>query len=158
MLRYKTEKENYMPNCRECGSRISKFDRDICPVCGCRFPLEGSNSETADITSQIDISSSEFKQYKPHKRMNAFLLSLFLGWSGASLFYLGYLKAAFMWLFVNLILIVGIGSLFAFILHFNVYVSFFAIAFVIVFILNAFFGLFFLFKNDLKDSKGEFLK
>ncbi len=158
MLRYKTEKENCMPNCRECGSRISKFDRDICPVCGCRFPLEGTNSETADITSQIDIHSPEFKQYKPHKRMSAFLLSLFLGWSGAPLFYLGYLKTALIWLFSNLILIAGIGSIFAFVLHFDVYVSFFAIAFVIVFVLNALFGLLFLFKNDLKDAKGEFVK
>ena len=45
-----------MPNCRNCGARLSKFDTDLCPVCGIKNPLQGTSSETVEITSQIDLS------------------------------------------------------------------------------------------------------
>ena len=45
-----------MPSCRNCGARLSKFDSDICPVCGTKKPLEGVSTETIDITSQVDMS------------------------------------------------------------------------------------------------------
>ena len=43
-----------MPICRNCGARIEKFNKDICPICGEKKPLEGVNSETVEITGQID--------------------------------------------------------------------------------------------------------
>ena len=48
-----------MPNCRNCGARLSKFDTDLCPVCGIKNPLEGISSETVEITSQIDLALPE---------------------------------------------------------------------------------------------------
>ena len=45
-----------MPNCRNCGARLSKFDADLCPVCGIKDPLRGVSSETVEITSQIEMS------------------------------------------------------------------------------------------------------
>ena len=45
-----------MPTCRNCGARLSKFDKDICPVCGTPDPLKGVTSETVEITSQVDLS------------------------------------------------------------------------------------------------------
>ena len=51
-----------MPTCRECHSRISKFDKDICPVCGAKNPLDGVTSDTIEITHEIDISNPEFQQ------------------------------------------------------------------------------------------------
>ena len=39
-----------MPNCRNCGARITKFDKDICPVCGTKNPLQGVGSETMEVT------------------------------------------------------------------------------------------------------------
>ena len=64
-----------MPSCRNCGARLSKFDKDICPVCGAKNPLEGVSSETIDITSQIDISGFSDGQ-KVVCRRNRMLLSL----------------------------------------------------------------------------------
>lgn len=157
MVIYKSRKKKIMPNCRECGSRISKFDKDICPVCGCRYPLDASSNQTQDITSQIDINSDEFKQYKPHKRMVAFILSCFLGWLGAPLFYLGYIKSGILWMLTNLALIAILGSVFAFGLNINIFVSYLVVGLVTFIVLNALIGFYYLFKNDLKDSKGEFL-
>ena len=56
-----------MPNCRNCGARLSKFDTDLCPVCGIKNPLEGTSSETVEITSQIDLSKAQV--VKPSKSL-----------------------------------------------------------------------------------------
>ena len=32
-----------MPYCKNCGARITKFEKDICPVCGQKKPLEGAS-------------------------------------------------------------------------------------------------------------------
>ena len=57
-----------MPNCRNCGSRLSKFDKDICPVCGFKHPLDGVSSETQEVTSEISFYKGELKTSKVRKR------------------------------------------------------------------------------------------
>ena len=51
-----------MPYCKNCGSRITKFDNDICPICGAKNPLEGVTSDTVEITSELDIHDKENKK------------------------------------------------------------------------------------------------
>ncbi len=145
-----------MPICRECKSRISKFDKDVCPICGCKNPLEGVSSETVEITSQLDASSPEFKEYKPCKKVVVFFLFLLIGWTGTPYFYMHYLKKGLIYLFINLILATLLVCGFLFLIKLDVWLSI-LIPIVAIYIINVCFGLFFLFKNDLKDGKGEFL-
>ena len=85
-----------MPYCRNCGARITKFEKDICPVCGTRNPLDGANSDTVEITSQLDLGQkANRKIYKAHFRLNTFIWFIFLGWTGAGFFYLNFLSGYF---------------------------------------------------------------
>ena len=67
-----------MPKCKNCGTRLTKFDNEICPVCGVEHPLEGVSSETIEITSKLDIDKEEFKDYHPTKRINVFLFFFYI--------------------------------------------------------------------------------
>ena len=146
-----------MPTCRECHSRISKFDKDRCPVCGCVNPLEGVSSETVEITSQIDLNGADFANYKPRKRITAFFLSLFLGFFGAPFFYLGWKKCAIGSIVFNLAFIGGIGTLFALCTPLGFALGY-VIALAIMFVINGLIGLIFVFKDSIKDKDGEFIK
>ena len=146
-----------MPKCKNCGSRITRFDKDICPICGEANPLEGVSSETIEITSNLDLSEAELKEFKPTTRLRAFLFFVFLGFTGAPMFYLNYLNQAFIWLFLNMAFIGGFGSLFSFATILGLPWGY-LIAFLIVFIINIFCGLFTFFKHNLKDGRGEFLR
>ena len=75
-----------MPICRHCGSRISKLDKDRCPICGEINPLEGVNSDTIEVTSDIDLSNPAFSDYKPKKRKVFLLLSCLIGYKGTAFF------------------------------------------------------------------------
>ena len=106
-----------MPVCRHCKSRISKFDKDRCPICGELNPLEGVNSDTVEITSNINITPEDFKDFKPKKKKTFLLLSSLIGWSGIQFFYLKYPRAGLIWLVINLILLGGGFSAFYFGVH-----------------------------------------
>lgn len=145
-----------MPICRECKSRISKFDKDVCPICGCKNPLDGVSSETVEITSQLDTSSPEFKEYKPCKKLVIFFLFLLIGWTGAAYFYMHYFKKGLIHLICNLIIMGLLVCAFLFLIKLDLLLSI-LIPILVIYIFNVSFGLFFLLKNDLKDGRGEFL-
>ena len=135
-----------MPTCRNCGARLNKLDKDICPVCGCQKPLEGVTSETVEITSQLTIDSEEFETYKPCLKSTALVLSMTIGWTGAALFYLSYFDYAIIWAFINIgLLIGGVGSLLAFIML------------LVCYVVNIIFGVILYLKPNAKDGRGEFL-
>ncbi len=143
-----------MPYCKYCNARISKFDTDRCPVCGHENPLEGVTSETIDITSEIDLNQDpKISGYHSHKRMIAFIYSCFLGIFGAPLFYLKYTMYGVCWLLVNIAILLGAG------ITLGIYVSwlYFAVVIIALYIFNILFGLFYLFKGNLKDGNGEFV-
>lgn len=146
-----------MPKCKNCGSRITRFDKDICPICGEKNPLEGVSSETIEITSNLDLSEAELKEFKPTTKFRAFLFFSFLGWTGAPLFYLNYYYQALIWLFLNLSFIGGIGSVFAFIVKMG-FPWGYLVALAIIYVINIGVGLFTFFKHNLKDGRGEFLR
>ena len=145
-----------MPVCRHCGSRITKFDKDRCPVCGEINPLEGVNSDTIEITSEIDLSNSEFMNFKPKKRLTLLVLALTCGWTSAHLFYLGYKKAGFIWLGINLAVFAILFSIFFF--GISSLLLGILIPILTIYLMNAIFGVF-LFKNpNLKDSNENLLR
>ena len=145
-----------MPLCKNCGSRISKFDKDICPICGTRNPLEGVTSETIEITSEIQLGNSEFKNYHFTNRKVACLLFATLGIFGLGFYYAKFKRIALYWLIANLIIIGGFGSLFAFVTPLGILWGY-LIPLIVAYVINIGVGLYFLFKGNIKDGSGEFM-
>lgn len=146
-----------MPNCKNCGARITKFDKDMCPICGTLKPLEGVSSETVEITSEIDLKNPEFKEFKPVRRSLICLFSSLLGPFGIQFFYMKYLRAGFIWLISNLLFIGGLGCILFFAAKMPALWSFLIPLFISYFI-NILFGVIALFLPNLKDGKGEFVR
>lgn len=146
-----------MPKCKNCGTRLTKFDKDICPVCGTKNPLEGVSSETIEITSQLDISKEEFKNFHPTKRIVAFSYFTLLGWSGAGYCYLKLKMVALIWLLCNLAIFGGLFAILFTAAKMDVSWSILIPVFVLYGI-NIIVGFFVLLKKDLKDGNGEFLR
>ena len=145
-----------MMKCKECGQKLSKLDRDICPFCGCRKPLEGMEDVTQDFTMAFTPVEIEKKEIKRKSKLIAALLSIFLGFFGATGFYLGKYKQALIQIAFSFIIVGGFGCLFFFTCLEN------ALAFVIpgalVLCLNIAYGIRLLVSNSITDKNGEFLK
>lgn len=144
-----------MPKCKYCGTRLTKFDKDICPVCGAKSPFGDEISETIDITSEIDINDPEFKDAFPRKRKIAFLLFVLLGWTGYPFFYLRKKKLFPIWGLINIAIIAGLSVAFSFIT--KMIPIGILIGFGIAIVANTFVGLYYLLFPDIKDGSGEFL-
>ena len=145
-----------MPVCKNCGSRITKFDKDICPICGSKNPLEGVTSETIEITSEIQLGNPDFKNYHFTSRLVTCLLFIFLGVFGTGFFYAKYKKPGLIWLVINMVIIGGFGSLLAFVSPLGILWGY-LIPTMACYALNIFMGLYFLLKSNLRDGHGEFM-
>ena len=144
-----------MPNCRNCGARISKFDKDICPVCGTKNPLEGVSSETVEITSQIDLNNFVEGQKVVCRRKKMLVLFLACGFSAAQFFYLKRKKFAVLWLIINLVIMAAVYFLI------SMFRTPLAVCIIVVvlstYVLNSIMGAIYYFLPDLKDGEGEFV-
>ena len=145
-----------MPSCRNCGARLSKFDKDICPVCGIKNPLEGVSSETVEITSQVDLSGFKAGQKVMRHRKTMLLLSCLIGFTGLMFFYLKNKKAGIIWLIANLCVIAGIAAILFALAHLHIAISI-LVGFAVSYLVNIIIGLIYFFKPDLKDAEGEFV-
>ena len=145
-----------MPNCKNCGARISKFDADICPVCGAVKPLEGVNSETVEITSQIDLNNFKDGQKVVCRRNKLLLLFLTVGFTGLPFYYLKRKTFALIYLLINIAILAGAFSLLFFVAHLHIVVSI-ILPILAVYIISAIIGVIYYFLPDLKDGDGEFI-
>ncbi|MFA6675712.1 MAG: hypothetical protein WCS49_02430 [Bacilli bacterium] len=145
-----------MPICRNCGARISKFDKDICPICGAIRPLDGVNSETVEVTSEIDVTNPEFANAKPKSKKVMILLFCLVGFSGAPFFYLKEKKLGFLWLLLNLLILGGLGVFLYFITSLTFYSFIISTGF--VYLINIILGIVYFKTNNLKDGVGEFVR
>ena len=145
-----------MPSCRNCGARLSKFDSDICPVCGTKKPLEGVSSETIEITSQVDLSGFAAGQKVVRRRKNLLLYFLLIGFTGAGFFYLKQKRNAFLWLVANLAVIGGLFAFFYFALSLHLALAI-ILPIVTVYVFNIGTGLIYYNLPNLKDGEGEFV-
>lgn len=145
-----------MPNCRNCGARISKFDKDICPVCGTKDPLNGVSSDTAEVTAQVDLSNFKEGQKVLRRRKSLLFLFVSCGFTGAGYFYLKKLTMGLIWLLLNLAILPALFCLFHYWLSLDI---FFAISLpiLIVYFINAAVGFYFYLVRNLKDGEGEFV-
>lgn len=144
-----------MPNCKNCGARISKFDKDICPVCGTKNPLEGVSSETVEITSQIDLNNFVEGQRVVCRRKKMLILFLACGFTAAQFFYLKRKKFAILWLIINLLLM-SITFFLISMVQIPLPICI-IISILITYILNSIMGAIYYFLPDLKDGEGEFV-
>ena len=145
-----------MPSCRNCGARLSKFDSDICPVCGTKNPLQGVSSETVEITSQVELSGFLAGQKVVRHRKTMLILFLACGFSGAGFFYLKKKRNALLWLSINLLLLSSGFLLLHLVAGLNIPLSI-VIPIACMLVLNIAFGLIYFFTPNLKDGEGEFV-
>ena len=147
-----------MPYCKNCGSRITKFEKDICPVCGQKKPLEGASSDTVEITTELDVHSKEGKKmYKAHYRSVTFALFSLIGLTGAGFFYLRFKKLGFIWLGTNLVLLACLILIFGTAISYTSWITYVA-SVAIIYLVNIGSGVFYLVKKDIRDGNGEFIR
>ena len=145
-----------MPTCRNCGARLSKFDKDICPVCGTPDPLKGVTSETVEITSQVDLSEFQEGQKIVRRRKKMFILFLTLGFAGLGFFYLKKKKEAFIQISVSVLLFTSGFLLLHLLAGLNIALSI-ILPLIAVYLVGAIFGVINYFTPNLKDGEGEFV-
>ena len=145
-----------MPNCRNCGARITKFDKDICPVCGQKNPLLGVGSDTMEVTSQIDISGFAEGQKVVCRRKKLLLFFLTIGFTGAPFFYLKNKKMGLIWLIMNLVILAGVFALLFFLAKLHIAIAI-LVPILIVYAISGVTGAVYNFLPDLKDGEGEFV-
>ena len=145
-----------MPNCRNCGARLSKFDNDICPVCGTKDPLKGVSSETIEITSQVDLNNFQEGQKVIRHRKKMLILFLTVGFTGMGFFYIKKKREAFICLVTSVLLFTSGFLLLHLLAGLNIALSI-IIPIATVYVLNAVLGLIYYFTPDVKDGEGEFI-
>lgn len=142
-----------MPICKNCHSRIDKFNKDRCPICGAENPFEGVSSDTIEITTSLDVDDFDFN---PRKKKQVLLYSILLGYIGMPFFYLYYKKVGIFSLILNLFFIFAVGFLVGYFTELKIYISFIIFFFGSV-LINSLIGLFLFKKPNLKDGHGEFV-
>lgn len=108
-----------MPKCKECGETITKFDKEICPYCGCKDPIDKDREETCDITQAISTFSSPKDanvKVKEHKKVVMIILCLLFGFLGLDCFYLGFKKEGLFRILASVLLFSGLFVLFFFLI------------------------------------------
>lgn len=145
-----------MPKCRYCHESISRLDKEICPFCGGKKPLEGIDDSTIDITKVFDPVELKNQNLKPRSKKAAGIFAICLGILGVEEFYIYRCKRALIALAITLIAVGGLGSiLFFFALH---NVLGFLIPYFVLEIYYIFKGVYILTSPTVKDGRGEFLK
>ena len=145
-----------MPNCRNCGARLNKFDTDICPVCGAKDPLQGVSSETVEVTSQIDLSQMSEGQKVVRRRKRLLIYFLSFGFTGLPFFYIKKQLFGLIWLLANLVFIGGLFALLFFAAKAHLAVAI-IVPILSVYAINIVTGVIYNFLPDLRDGEGEFI-
>lgn len=142
-----------MPTCKNCKSRIDKFNKDICPICGVEHPFEGVSSQTMEVTTPIDVDHLD---YKPRKRSILLLTGLTLGWTGLHFFYLKKNKLGYLTLILSLLFIVSLGLILGLCVENIALWAGFLIGFALSYFINAFITFVIYLTPNYKDGRGEF--
>ncbi len=147
-----------MPKCKYCHENITKFDKEICPFCGGKKPLEGVDDSTYDITQFVDImkKSDQEVKFKQRKRVTNGLLCMFLGIFGADAFYLGFKKIGFIRLIIDILIYAAISLILFFFTELSFYS--FIIPFGVLFVIYFIIGIINLSIRGKKDINGVFLR
>ena len=149
------KKRKFMPKCRNCGTRLTKFDIDICPVCGTKDPLKGVSSDTLEVTSEISLDADISFRVCYKKTMVIFFIGL--GIFGAGFYYLKKIKVGLIWLLCHLVLMAGAFAGLYFLANLQLDLSI-IIPIVVGYLFNAIFAGILCLNNNLKDGEGEYVR
>ena len=155
MIRVIIKRKEIIPICKNCHTRIDKFNSDRCPICGVEHPFEGVSSDTIEITTNIDTTNLDI-EYNPRKRKTFLILYLTLGIFGVPFFYIYKKREGIISCLINVILLtlaIVLTAVFT-----NIHVALVIVMYLFAFIaLNAFIGLYLYNMPNLKDGRGDFL-
>ncbi len=145
-----------MLKCKNCGEKLTKFNKEICPYCGCKNPLSESVAET-DTTRAVSYVNEEEVKINQKSFKIFILLTYFLGIFGIEYIYLNKVKEFIFTLIANLVIYICV-----FFICFASKVDVWAmilVPFLALYILSIGYGLFLTFrKSTVKDSNGVSLK
>ncbi|MCQ2802581.1 MAG: TM2 domain-containing protein [Bacilli bacterium] len=142
-----------MPICKNCHSRIDKFNKDRCPICGTEKPFEGVSSDTIEITTSLDVEDLDFN---PRSKKKLLVLYITLGFFGIPQFYLYNKKLGVLSLILNMLFIGLGGFLLGQFTSIKMYLAF-IIVILASLLINSLIGLYLYKKPNLKDGHGEFV-
>lgn len=145
-----------MAQCKYCHANITRIDKEVCPFCGGKRPLDGTDTSTQDVTKIIDQLENTV-EIKHKKRIVAAILAALFGFLGAQHFYLGKHKKGLITALICLCFIGGVGLILFFAVKWHN-----AFAFLIPYFVTEIYSLFsafvYLTKHNIQDSHGEFLE
>ncbi len=144
-----------MPVCKRCHSRIDRFNKDRCPICGIENPFEGVTSDTVEITTRIDAADIKV-DYHPRKKSTFLALFIFLGMFGVPFFYIYKKGLGLIYALVNMALLATTIVVLIFCTPIDNGVAI-AIPIILFIFINALIGFYFFNKSNLKDGRGVFL-
>ena len=145
-----------MAQCKYCHASITRIDKEVCPFCGGKRPLDGTDTSTQDVTKIVDQLENAV-EIKHKKRWIAVVLSILFGFLGAPHFYLGKNKKGFLTATICLGFIAAVGLVLLFVVKLPAIWSFlipyfgteiYSLACAFVYITN----------HSIQDSHGEFLE
>ena len=145
-----------MAQCKYCHASITRIDKEVCPFCGGKRPLDGTDTSTQDVTKIVDQLENAV-EIKHKKRIIAALLAVFFGFLGAPHFYLGKTKKGFLMMSICLGFISSVGLLLFFVANMRN-----AWAILIPYLVTEVYSLvtayIYLTNRSIQDSHGEFLE
>ena len=144
-----------MAQCKYCHASLTRLDKEVCPFCGGKRPLDGTDTSTQDVTKIVDQLENAV-EIKHKKRIVAALLAVFFGFLGAHLFYLGKAKKGFCVAAICLGFICGVGMLLLFVVHLHVWSI--LIPYFVTEIYSLVSAYIYLTNHSIQDSHGEFLE
>lgn len=150
-----------MPKCKRCKKNLTKFDKEICPFCGEKNPLNGNEGQTLDITESIktiDSNDDILLNYKQKSKLLNALLCMFFGIFGIDEIYLGFKNRFLIRIIVNAVIYVILVLLFYFTSSSQEKFFIFVLPLLILFTFWLIIGLIYLLLKNKKDSNGAFLK
>ena len=145
-----------MLKCKNCGEKLTKFNKEICPYCGCQKPLSESIAET-DTTKAVSYVKEEEIKINQKSFKTFLLLTYFLGLFGVEYVYLNKIKEFIFTLIANLAIYICVFFI-CFACKMDVW-AIILIPFIILYILSIGYGLFLTSKKAVvKDNNGVPLK
>ena len=150
-----------MPKCKYCGQSITKFDKELCPYCGGKYPIDSANPQTTDITEAINTVNPTDEarvNFKPKKKIINAILCMCLGIFGIDELYLGFRNRFLIRLIINAACYVALLLIFYFTKAIVSGPLLFLLPLIIVFGVWFIIGIIFFTLKNKKDSNGAFLK
>ena len=145
-----------MLKCKNCGEKLTKFNKEICPYCGCQNPLSESVAETDTTRAVSYVNEGEIKINQ--KSFKIFLLlTYFLGIFGIEYVYINKIKEFIFTLIANLAIYICVFFI-CFASKMDVW-AIILVPFIVLYVLSIGYGLFLTFKKAVvKDNNGVSLK